>query len=504
MCLASSAPALAAPPSREECAARDNGTQAKLLECISERDLWSHLKTFQKIADEHPGPLGHGNRNTGTSGYKASVDYIARQMRDAGYRVTIQPYRWRRFDIVDEPLLERVGPGRMEGAWFVARLSGSGDFTAPVQPVGRGVPGGEPKSGCEPVDFAGFVRGHIALLERGACDYDTQAANATAAGAAAALIYNGPRMANESGRGGRRDGGAFQAMLAEPACIPVFGVTAYTLGAELARAYAAGEAPALHFHVRTRQKSNIDYNLIADAPLGDPNHIVVLEGHLDSIYGAGMLDNASGSATMLEIALAMAHTHTRHRLRYIWFGGEEIGLLGSKYYTRNLTKKENRRIVFDIDADVTATPNFAILVADPKNASNAKRFPPNVVPESRVGNRDFIDYFRSAGIVAREGNNDGTDSNAFSRVGIPNTGIYTQQDCCKKQWEVDLWGGYPGDFEGKVPGWHAACVDQPHRWCDNLSNNDPFVLGFVSKAVAAVTLRLANDASLDHENRSKS
>jgi hypothetical protein len=36
---------------------------------------------------------------------------------------------------------------------------------------------------------------------------------------------------------------------------------------------------------------------------------------------------------------------------------------------------------------------------------------------------------------------------------------------------------------------------------DNLSNNDRFVFELVSKAVAAVTLKLANDASLDHEKR---
>ncbi|HEY3776711.1 MAG TPA: M28 family peptidase [Rhizomicrobium sp.] len=494
----------AAPPSRVACEARDNGTEAKLLECISEHDLWSHLREFQRIADEHPGADGHGNRDTGMSGYKASVAYVAKLMRGAGYKVTIQSYRWRHFEVVGTPALELVGKGRVPTReWQVARLSGSGDFTAPVQMSGRNAPGDEPASGCARADFAGFRRGHIALLARGRCNYDTQVANAEAAGAAAVILCNSPATTGDTGRGGRRDGGAFDAQLAEPARVPVVGVAAHALGAELARAWDAGEAPSLHIDIRARQKSDTDYNVIADAPLGNPRHVVVLEGHLDAIYGAGMLDNASGSSTMLEIALNMAHTHTRHQLRYIWFGGEEIGLLGSKYYTRHLTPKENRRIVFDIDTDVTATPNFAILIADPKNAWNAKQFPPNVIRESRVGNRDFIDYFRSVGVVARNANNNGTDSNAFSLVGIPNTGIYTQQDCCKQAWEVKLWGGYLGDFEGVVPGWGQACVDKPHRWCDNLSNNDRFVLGFVSRAVAAVTLKLANDASLDQEKRAE-
>jgi hypothetical protein len=45
---------------------------------------------------------------------------------------------------------------------------------------------------------------------------------------------------------------------------------------------------------------------------------------------------------------------------------------------------------------------------------------------------------------------------------------------------------------GQPPGNHGGCVDQPERWCDNLSNNDPFVFGLASKASAYVTLKMAN------------
>lgn len=496
----SAAGSAATAPSQDECRMRDNNTQARLLECISEQNLWSRLSVFQKIADRHPNREGHANRNTGTSGYRASVAYVARLMRGAGYKVIIQPYEWRHFEVRGKPVFE-TGEQNLALArdWYVARLSGSGSLTAPVEPVGDGSSGDDAASGCSQLDFANFRHGHVALLARGSCDYDTAVANAEAAGAAAVIIYNRAPTADGPDRGGRRDGSAFEAYLAQPARIPVVGVASYAVGEELLRNYHEARAPSVHLDIYTRQRSDIDYNVIADSRFGDPGSVVILEGHLDSIYGAGMLDNASGSTTMLEIALNMAHTHTRHQLRYIWFGGEELGLLGSKYYTGNLTRKELHRIVFDIDADVTATPNFAIDVADPKNAWNAKTFPKNVIPESRVGNRDFVDYFRSVGVVAHDANNDGTDSNAFSQVGVPDSGIYTQQDCCKKEWEVKLWGGYRGDFEGVVPGWHRACVDNPHRWCDNLSNNDPFVLGMVSKAVAAVTLKLANDASLRHD-----
>jgi hypothetical protein len=249
-----------------------------------------------------------------------------------------------------------------------------------------------------------------------------------------------------------------------------------------------------------RRWSGLDYNVIADSPLGDPHRIVVIDAHLDSIFGAGMLDNASGSTSILETALEMAKTPTHNRLRYIWFGGEELGLLGSRYYTTNLRPTDLHRIVFDVDVDVTATPNFDIQIADPANARNVKHFPHNVVPESRIGNAAFADFFTMGGVVSRPApfGNDGTDSNSFALVGVPDSGVLTEQDCCKGPHEVALWGGFRGNYEGKVPGFNGGCVDQPNRWCDNLSNNDPFVLELVSKAVAHVTFQLANDASLEH------
>jgi hypothetical protein len=491
----------AAAPTARECWTRVNDSETRLLECIQGKELWRHLAAFQKIADQNPGRDGHANRNTGTPGYLASVNYVAALVKRAGYRVRIQPYRWTHFKIDGSPVFS-VGDRTygIASDWYVARLSASGSLTARVQPVGIDAEGSA--DGCARSDFANFVKGRIALVQRGACDFERQVANAEAAGAAALFVYNTAAIPDEAGGKEHLDGGAYEAKLADMAGIPVIGVASHALGEELVRQYREGSAPEAHVDIHAEHKSDVDYNLIADSPFGDRNHVVVVDGHLDAIYGAGMLDNASGSTTMLEIALNMAKTKTRNQLRYIWFGGEEIGLLGSRYYTKHLTKHELGRIVFDIDVDVTATPNFDILVADPANAHDVKRFPPNVVPQSKVGNRDFAAYFRSAGIESRNAKfgNAGTDSKSFSLVGVPNSGILTQQDCCKHPWEVAIWGGYPGDYEGKVPGHNGGCVDQPHRWCDNLSNNDPFVLEFVSKAVAAVTFELANDASLGGRN----
>ena len=476
-------------PSNQVCESRSNDTPQKLLECIRASQLWQHLAVFQQISDQNPDHQGHGNRDTGTNGYKQSVQYVANLMRKAGYNVSVQTYNYFARQVVGVPEFGTSDENYvLQRDFSVARLSGAGTINAAIQPAG---------TGCFPSDFSGFVSGRVALLERGTCNFDAQVANAQAAGAAAAIIYVS-RDADADPLGQFVDFGdhstIFQARLTHQAKIPVIGVASYSVGSSLLNRYTSGDAPQVHIDVRTQPTSGTDYNLIAESPFGDPNKTVVIEGHLDSIFGAGMLDNASGSTTILEIALKLAKTNTTNRLRYIWFGGEEIGLLGSWYYVNHLTQQQKAQIVFDLDADVTATPNYDIYVADPATSCNSRQFPPNVIPDSKFATQLWIDYFKSIGVVAMSGpfGNCGTDSNSFALVGIPDTGILTMQDCCKGQSEVNTWGGYLNNYEGNVPGDDGGCCDQPDRWCDNLDNNDPLVLGAVSKATGYVTLQLAN------------
>jgi len=481
-----------ATPSRGVCQSRINDTPEKLAECLQSTQLWPILSQFQQIANQNPGPDGHPTRDTGTAGYKASVQYVAGQMQNAGYNVSVQSYPYVATEVVGVPEFSTSDENYvLKRDWSVARLSGGGTVNASLQPAaGSG-------HGCLQSDFVGFRRGNVALMQRGTCNFDAQVANSQAAGASAVVIYNTSDGAQDR-LGAFTDLGGpstvFQARLTRQANIPVIGVASYSVGSELLRRYASGDAPQVHIDIRTQAKSGTDYNLIAESPFGDPNHTVVIEGHLDSIYGAGMLDNASGSTTILGIALNMAKTSTRNRLRYIWFGGEELGLLGSTYYTQHLSSADRKIIAFDLDADVTATPNFDIWIADPATACNAFQFPSNVLPQSKPATQAWTNYFASIGVVSQSApfGNCGTDSNSFALIGIPDTGILTMQDCCKSQSEVNIWGGFLGNYEGQVPGSDGGCCDQPQRWCDNLDNNDPFVLGLASQATGYMTMKLAN------------
>ena len=86
-------PASAGAISSAACNARPNSTPKKLVECINTNDLWQHMQALQAIADANPGPDGHPSRNAGEPGYKASVDYVARLMSQAGTSSTTSSLR---------------------------------------------------------------------------------------------------------------------------------------------------------------------------------------------------------------------------------------------------------------------------------------------------------------------------------------------------------------------------------------------------------------------------
>jgi Zn-dependent M28 family amino/carboxypeptidase len=499
----SAAPNASAPTSAK-CDTQVNDTPSKLVACIQTADLWNHMKKFQAIADANPSPAdGHPSRNSGEPGYKASADYVAQVMTQAGYDVHIQTYKFDYFAYTGIPTLSEVSPTAHDYAVTTDFNPGQsiGTANASLQPAGGIVipPTATPSSasGCTAADFSGFVPGRIALIQRGTCTFSQKVQNAQDAGASGVIIFN-------EGNPGRTN--VFGGSLSSVPTIPV-AFTSFAIGNDLLSQYKQAVAnntalPIMSLTIKGIVKPNTDdYNVIADSKGGDPNHVVVVDAHLDAIYGAGMLDNASGSATILDIAQQMKNVNPRNKLRFIWFGGEELGLFGSAAYINSLSSTDKSHIGYDLDADVTATPNYTIGVLDPAGpdlftGTVSTTFPNRVYKASTVARDQAIAYFNSIGKNHELFSPVGTDAISFNQVGIPASGLLTGQDCCKNQHEVDLFGGHLGNFEGNVPSFDGGCVDNPFRWCDNLSNNDPDVLTFMSKAFATMVVQMAFDTKV--------
>jgi Zn-dependent M28 family amino/carboxypeptidase len=496
-----SARAAAAPA---QCNTQVNDTPSKLLPCITKGDLWNHMKKFQAIADANPSPAdGHPSRNSGEPGYKASADYVAQVMTQAGYDVHIQTYKFDYFAYTSVPTLSEVSPTAHDYAVTTDFNPGqsTGTANASLQPAGGIVipptPTPSSASGCTAADFSGFVPGRIALIQRGTCTFSQKVQNAQDAGASGVIIFN-------EGNPGRTE--VFGGSLSSIPTIPV-AFTSFAIGSDLLSQYQQAVAnntalPTMSLTIKGIVKPNTDdYNVIADSKGGDPNHVVVVDAHLDAIYGAGMLDNASGSATILDIAQQMKNVNPRNKLRFIWFGGEELGLFGSAAYVNSLSSSDLSHIGYDLDADVTATPNYVVGVLDPAGPDLFGRtvtqtFPNRVYKASTIARDQAIGYFDSIGLNHELFSPVGTDAISFNQVGIPASGLLTGQDCCKSQAEVDLFGGTTGNYEGNLGTFDGGCVDNPFLWCDNLSNNDPNVLTFMSKAFATMVVQMAFDTKV--------
>ena len=147
--------------------------------------------------------------------------------------------------------------------------------------------------------------------------------------------------------------------------------------------------------------------------------VVVSGAHLDSVLeGPGINDNGSGSAAQLEVALQMAELGIEpvNQVRFIWFGAEEAGLVGSQYYVDQLTKRELKDIAVMLNFDMIGSPNAGWFVYD----GDASDTPSTGSTGSGVVEDVFVDFFASIGRETEPTAFDGrSDYDAFVAVGIP-------------------------------------------------------------------------------------
>ena len=427
----------------------------ELQEAVTADAIMDHLAELQKIADNNG-----DTRASGTPGYDASVDYIEDLLVAAGYEVTRQDFLFNRFSELSEPVFEQVSPNDVtyvpDEDFITMDYSGSGDVTEALQAVDLVLPPGPTastsNSGCEPEDFADFVEGNIALIQRGTCDFSVKAHNAFLAGAVGVIIFN-------EGQEGRTEtlAGTLGDAFSDP--IPVIG-TSFEIGNELAALLAAGE---VIIHLATDTLIELDVptqNLIAETPTGRDDRVVMAGAHLDSVpEGPGIEDNGTGSATLLETALQIAELgiEPRNTIRFAWWGAEEAGLIGSQFYVDSLTKSEAKDIELYLNFDMIGSPNYARFVYDGDGSAFGIRGPAG----SHAIEEVFEEFFASQGLASEPTAFDGrSDYDAFITAGIPAGGLFTGAEDNKTEDQVALYGGL-ATFDGEVvaydPCYHQAC-----------------------------------------------
>ncbi|MER5651135.1 M20/M25/M40 family metallo-hydrolase [Streptosporangium sp. NPDC002524] len=437
--------------------------------------LRKHLERLQEIA--------HANGDTraaATPGYDASLAYVAGKLRAAGYRVTSQEFKISFFREVTAPVLERIRPAAktyVAGTDFrTMTYSGSGSVTAPVQGVDLVLPpkqGPESTSGCETSDFSAFVRGNIALIQRGTCSFQVKAERAEAAGASAVIIFNEGRTGQGPEDRKALLGGSINTSAVR---IPVIG-TDFATGEELA-------APGTRTRLAVDAESAPDRrarNLIAESDQGDPDRVVMLGAHLDSVMmGPGINDNGSGTAGILETALAAKSLRTRNRLRFAFWGAEELGLLGSKHYVAALPPAERAKIKLYLNFDMIASPNYVFGIYDGDSSGPVSGATPP--PGSGQIEKLFQAYFEAVGEPYQDAEFSGrSDYGPFIAVGIPSGGLFTGAERLKTAEEAGRFGGSAGVAYDK-------CY---HQACDTIANVNDKALEVNAEAIATAAFVFA-------------
>ena len=416
---------------------------------VTVEGIREHQWALQQIADAHG-----GNRAAGTKGYDASVEYIVERATAAGYDVSLDEFTYvEEFSEGSTPVLQEVEPefqtfvagSRPEYGGDFVSFTGNGDVTAPVQGVDLVLPPSAvpntSTSGCEEDDFAGFIPGNIALLQRGTCPYVTKAVNAQRAEASGIILFN-------EGQPGRTAVPNNLPLGAEGVHIPGVG-TSFAVGLDLAD-------PGTVARVKTEVLEQLGegVNVIAETPGGDPSRTVVIGAHLDSVpVGPGINDNGSGSGGILEIAevYAAQDRTPRNKLRFMWYGAEEIGLVGSTKYVEGLSQDEKDDILAMLNFDMIGSPNFARYVYDGDGT---------VGPEGPTGSgfiEDvFVDYFATQGLFNEPTAFDGrSDYGPFIADGIPAGGLFTGAEQPKTAAQVAQYGGIAN--AQLDPCYHAPC-----------------------------------------------
>ncbi|MGV9288709.1 M28 family metallopeptidase [Streptomyces sp. NPDC003719] len=237
-------------------------------------------------------------------------------------------------------------------------------------------------------------------------------------------------------------------------------------GYQASLTYVKGKLDAAGFTTTVQQftsSGRTGYNLIADWPGGDTNRVVMSGSHLDSVTaGAGINDNGSGSAAVLETALAVARSGyqpTKH-LRFAWWGAEELGMVGSRYYVNSLGTTGRAKISGYLNFDMIGSPNPGYFVYD----------------DDPVIEKTFKDFYAGLGVSTEiETEGDGRSDHApFKNAGVPVGGLFSGADYVKTSAQAAKWGGTAGQRFDR-------CY---HSSCDTTANINDTALNRNSDAVA--------------------
>ncbi|MED3788544.1 M20/M25/M40 family metallo-hydrolase [Peribacillus frigoritolerans] len=274
--------------------------------------------------------LSEQPRAAGTEGELRAVKYIESQFKSLGFETKVQP-----FPIYDTVQNVKVKIGDSDLGGTPRALSGSisGKVTAELVNVGK----------AKPEEVGENVSGKIALVERGDITFVEKVQNVLNKGAVGVLMYNNSPSGNNFGQ------------VSAGQNIPAVAIT-QAQGLELVEQLKTKQITSTLEVGKAERIEKTSYNVIASLkPKAnkDNGQIVTVGAHHDSVPGGpGANDDASGVSAVLELARILAKTPIDTEIRFLTFGSEERGLVGSSFYADSLPKEDVDRMVAHFQMDM--------------------------------------------------------------------------------------------------------------------------------------------------------
>jgi aminopeptidase YwaD len=314
-----------------------------------------------------------GARPAGSAEEERAAEYAREQFEAWGYDVELQPFPVQH-DMLREASVTADGR-EIEAASFVQGAAGT--VTAPLVDAGRGHVG----------DFPPEASGAIVLIQREDVTHSDMARRAEAAGAAGVIVAN-------------REAGRFFGFVDPPTALPMANID-QAEGESLRAALAQGPVEVT---VTVQPARELTSRNVLARPPGEACR-TLSGGHYDSVpWAAGAIDNASGAATVLELARAAASSGLSGHC-FALFGAEEIGLLGSGHLVSQLSEADRAALTAMYNYDVTSGGDAVELIgSDPLIelaliAANARGVPAQRAELPEGANSDHASFIE-AGIPA--------------------------------------------------------------------------------------------------------
>jgi hypothetical protein len=428
------------------------------------------LHAFQQIANRNG-----GTRAPGTPGDLASARYVTDRLSAAGYRVVRQavPYTDFQFDAEQAQEVAPTPRNIRVMMMYYSPVTPAGGFTAPLVVT----PTDTPDPGCSAADYAGLpVSGSIVLVPHSSCGYTAEEKIIASLGARAMILYiivPSPR-------------DIWRLEVFSPGDFTIPGATVSEQQAELLAADAASHPVRLHLELRGHAVSKTTENIFAETRGGRADRVVMAGAHLDSVReGPGINDNASSAAALLETAISLApyQDRVRNKVRFAWWGAEELVDIGSTYYVSHLTAAQRADIALYIDFELIASPNFARFIYDGGAQAGGTPGPPGSGAVENV----IEGYFKRAHLPyePQDITAIGSDHEPFMAAGIPVGGMYLGTLGVKTPAEAAIFGGQAGQM-------YDHCY---HQACDTIRNINRTALDQNVPAIAFMVGRFALNVS---------